>query len=100
MPRQHVILNFAPEFHLSDIKMIELGACVNLPKPGICSPILHKGSFHVSMSAIRITVGVFHSFYPCGRYSRFNGITDRSKFVPSVKVPTCLDKKCISRVGG
>jgi len=33
MPRQHVILNFAPEFHLSDIKMIELGACVNLPKP-------------------------------------------------------------------
>jgi len=31
-PRQHVLLNFAPEFHLTDIKMIELGACVNIPK--------------------------------------------------------------------
>jgi len=32
LPRQHVLLNFAPEFHLAEIKMIELGACVNIPK--------------------------------------------------------------------
>ncbi|XP_023319632.1 dystroglycan [Eurytemora carolleeae] len=32
-PRQHVMLNFAPEFHLSDVKMVELGACVKIAKP-------------------------------------------------------------------
>jgi len=32
-PRQHVLLNFAPELHLSDIKMVPQGACVDVPKP-------------------------------------------------------------------
>jgi len=31
IPRQHVSLSFAPEFHLTDVKLVELGACVDIP---------------------------------------------------------------------